>query len=99
MSKEFEEQNNEHETRNEISRKRIHSDLEETDGPLRKKVKYSQDENAEFIAQAMECNYEGVDELRRELKQGLKTIKQVAEHLVQRTSPYKYCLSKKIQSI
>ena len=42
------------------------------------------DENAEFIAQAMECNYEGVDELRRELEQGLKTIKQEAEHLVQR---------------
>ena len=32
----------------------------------------------------MECNYEGVDELRRELEQGLKTIKQEAEHLVQR---------------
>ena len=27
------------------------------------------DENAEFIAQAMEGNYEGVDELRRELEQ------------------------------
>ena len=32
----------------------------------------------------MECNYEGVDELRRDLEQGLKTIKQEAEHLVQR---------------
>ena len=29
-------------------------------------------------------NAEGVDELRRELEQGLKTIKQEAEHLVQR---------------
>ena len=92
-------QNSGHVPRNEISRKRIHSDSEETDGPLRKKIKDSRDENAEFIAQAMECNYEGVDELRRELKQGLKTIKQVAEHLVQRTSPYKYCLSKKSQSV
>ena len=43
------------------------------------------DENAEFIAQAMEYNYEGVDDLRRELEQGLKTIKQEAEHLVQRS--------------
>ena len=42
------------------------------------------DGNAEFIAQGMECKYEGVDELRRELEQGLKTIKQEAEHLVQR---------------
>ena len=49
-----------------------------------KKIIDSRDENAEFIAQAMECNYEGVDELRRELEQGLKTIKQEAEHLVQR---------------
>ena len=32
----------------------------------------------------MECNYEGVDELQRELEQGLKTIKQEAEQLVQR---------------
>ena len=32
----------------------------------------------------VECNYEGVDELRRDLEQGLKTIKQEAEHLVQR---------------
>ena len=71
-------QNNEHVPRNEISRKRIHSDSEETDGPLRKKIKDSRDENAEFIAQAIECNYEGVDDLRRELEQGLKTIKQKA---------------------
>ena len=32
----------------------------------------------------MECNYEWFDELRRALEQGLKTIKQDAEHLVQR---------------
>ena len=31
----------------------------------------------------MECNYEWFDELRRALEQGLKTIKQDAEHLVQ----------------
>ena len=34
----------------------------------------------------MECNYEGVDELQRELEQGLKTIKQEAEHLVPRSA-------------
>ena len=49
-----------------------------------KKIIDSRDENAEFIAQAMECNYEGVEELRRELEQGLKTTKQEAEHPVQR---------------
>ena len=67
-------QNNEHVPRNEISRKRIHSNSEETDGSLRKKIKDSREENAEFIAQAMECNYEGVDELRRELEKVLKQL-------------------------
>ena len=47
-----------------------------SDGPLRKKIKDSRNET-EFIAQAMECNYEGVDELLRELEQE-------AEHPVQR---------------